>query len=96
MKAYQTNFVAAKLAFAGCISRADICDRLKCSTPQATIILRRFDELYPGAMTYDVKKRRWVSVKPLMSKEKAMKFIRAVTTCITPDEIPNDSHQGRP
>lgn len=72
----------------GEINRSEICQAFGISTPQASLDLRRYMELNPGRIAYDVRGKRYVQVegtRPLYKaaqQEAAAEMVRQVDAAI--------------
>jgi hypothetical protein len=53
------DFIAERLRVRGFVNRADLQVKFEISTPQASTDLREFQALYPNAMTYNTRTKRY-------------------------------------
>jgi hypothetical protein len=60
-KQYRLNWIAESLRVYGFINREHIERKFGLSTPQASIDIRDFQKLYPDAIQYDVKTKRYIA-----------------------------------
>ncbi len=54
------DWIAETLRVFGFINREHIERKFGVSTPQASLDLRQFQRLHPGAMTYDASVKRYI------------------------------------
>lgn len=55
------KLIASRLRHPGWVNRRHLIDKFEISQPQASADLTTYQDLHPGAMTYDVRKKRYVA-----------------------------------
>lgn len=60
---HRMGWIAARLHTAGFINREHLQCEFEISSSQASHDLRTFERLNPGAMTYDLRAKRYVATK---------------------------------
>lgn len=60
-KNYRMEWIAESLRVYGFINREHIMKKFSISMPQASIDLTEFQNLYPEAIEYDLKQKRYIS-----------------------------------
>ena len=54
------NFIASRLHRPGWINRRHLMEKFRISQPQASADIQVFQRINPGAMDYDLSKKRYV------------------------------------